>query len=424
MPRLLVLFVTAFVDMVGLAMIVPLLPFYATDLGANATVVGVLVSAFSVAQLAVAPVWGRFSDRYGRRPAILAGLLLTAGAYLIFAAARSVPALLLSRLVQGMGGGTIGVVQAYVADASTSEQRTKSLGWLSAVTSLGAVAGPAFGSAMISLGGRSAPGLAAAVLALLVAGFAARFLVESREPRMSGSHPQPSRTSPRRAIARVVSHWREPASRLIWIYTVGIGAFYGTIQVVPLLLQHRLGVTERSVGYFVMYLGGMGVVIRSLLLGRAVDRLGEARLSRLGLVLLAGGLVGTGLAAHFGLLFVGFTLMPLGTAFLFPCVTGLLSRVVPGDDRGLYMGVQHTFGGVSRVLFPVAAGVLMDRFGVGVPFWLAGLLVLAVLPFAWGLADSLAAESPAAAAVLMVSSADVTGEFPVEKVVEEDGKTE
>jgi MFS family permease len=419
MSRLLVLFVTAFVDMVGLAMIVPLLPFYATDLGASATVVGVLVSAFSVAQLAVAPLWGRFSDRYGRRPAILAGLLLTAGAYLLFAAARSVPALLLSRLVQGMGGGTIGVVQAYVADASTSEQRTKSLGWLSAVTSLGAVAGPAFGSAMISLGGKSAPGLAAAILALLVAGFAARYLVESRELVASGSHAHAARTSSRGAIARVISHWREPASRLIWIYTVGIGAFYGTIQVVPLLLQHRLGVTERTVGYFVMYLGGMGVVIRSLLLGRAVDRLGEVRLSRLGLVLLAAGLAGTGLAVHGGLLFLGFTLMPLGTAFLFPCVTGLLSRVVPSDERGLYMGVQHTFGGTSRVLFPVAAGVLMDRYGVGVPFWLAGLLVLAVLPFAWGLADSLSAESPAAAAVRLISSADVTGEFPVEKVVEE-----
>jgi MFS family permease len=85
MARLLVLFVTAFVDMVGLAMIIPLLPFYATDLGASATVVGLLVSAFSVAQLAVAPLWGRFSDRYGRRPAILAGLLLTGCAYVIFA---------------------------------------------------------------------------------------------------------------------------------------------------------------------------------------------------------------------------------------------------------------------------------------------------------------------------------------------------
>ncbi|HKG33662.1 MAG TPA: MFS transporter, partial [Gemmatimonadales bacterium] len=168
MARLLVLFVTAFVDMVGLTMIVPLLPFYATELGASATVVGLLVSAFSVAQLAVAPVWGSFSDRYGRRPAILAGLLLTSCAYVIFAFAGSVLVLLLSRLVQGLGGGTIGVVQAYVADASPPEQRTKSLGWLSAVTSLGAVAGPAFGSVMISVGGRAAPGIGAAALALLV----------------------------------------------------------------------------------------------------------------------------------------------------------------------------------------------------------------------------------------------------------------
>jgi MFS family permease len=417
--RLPVLFVTAFVDMVGLTMIVPLLPFYATELGASATVVGILVSAFSVAQLAVAPLWGRSSDRYGRRPAIIAGLLLTAGAYVIFAFAGSVLVLLLSRLLQGLGGGTIGVVQAYVADASSSEERTKSLGWLSAVTSLGAVAGPAFGSLMISLGGRHAPGIGAAALAILVAGFAARFLTEPRELKTSGSHAAVSTTSPGQAILRVLSRWREPASRLIWIYTVGIGAFYGTIQVVPLLLMNRLGITEKNIGYFVMYLGGMGVVIRTLLLGRMVDLLGEARLSRLGLVLLAAGLGCTGLADHWGLLFLGFTLMPLGTAFLFPCVTGLLSRVVPGNQRGLYMGVQHTFGGVSRVLFPVAAGFLMDRFGVGVPFWTAALLVLATLPFAWALADALPSETPDTIAVRTVSAADVTGEFPVEKVAEQ-----
>jgi multidrug resistance protein len=410
--------VTAFVDIVGLTMIVPLLPFYATHLGANATVVGLLVSAFSVAQLAVAPVWGRFSDRYGRRPAILVGLLLTSCAYVIFAFAASVPVLLLSRLVQGLGGGTIGVVQAYVADASPPEQRTKSLGWLSAVTSLGAVAGPAFGSLMISLGGRAAPGLAAAALALLVAAFATRFLLESHQLRATGSHGVPSRTRPGQAIARVVSHWQEPASRLIWIYTIGIGAFYGTIQVVPLLLQHRWAVTEENIGYFVMYLGGMGVVVRSLVLGRMVDLLGDARLSRLGIALLAVGLACTGLAGNGPTLLVGFTLMPLGTAFLFPSVTGLLSRVVPGNERGLYMGVQHTFGGVSRVLFPVGAGLLMDRFGLGVPFWIAGLLVLVTLPVAWKLGSSAAPESAPTSAARAVSAADVTGEFPVEKAVD------
>jgi MFS family permease len=165
------------------------------------------------------------------------------------------------------------------------------------------------------------------------------------------------------------------------------------------------------------------VVVRSLLLGRMVDLLGEARLSRLGLVLLAAGLGCTGLASHGAVLLLGFTLMPLGTAFLFPCVTGLLSQVVPSNERGLYMGVQHTFGGLSRVVFPIAAGLLMDRFGVGVPFWIAGVLVLATLPFAWAVADSLPPESLATVAVRVVSAADVTGEFPVEKAAEEEHAT-
>jgi MFS family permease len=287
------------------------------------------------------------------------------------------------------------------------------------VTSLGAVAGPAFGSVMISIGGRTAPGLAAAALSLLVAGFAARYLVESNQLRTTSSHAVPSTTSSRQAIRRVISHWHEPASRLIWIYTIGIGAFYGTIQVVPLLLMSRWNVTEWNVGYFVMYLGGMGVIVRSLILGRVVDLLGDARLSRLGLVLLAAGLACTGLAPNKALLFLGFTLMPLGTAFLFPCVTGLLSRVVPSNQRGLYMGVQHTFGGVSRVLFPVAAGILMDRLGLGVPFWIAGLLVLATLPVAWGLGNPPSTESRVTPAEQLVSAAVVTGEFPVEPFAED-----
>jgi multidrug resistance protein len=416
MAPLLVLFVTAFVDMIGLTMIVPILPYYATDFGASASTVGVLISAFSLAQLVVAPVWGRFSDRYGRRPAILAGLLITAVAYVVFGLAGSVLVLLVSRIVQGLGGGTIGVVQAYVADASAPEQRTKSLGWLSAVTSLGAVAGPAFGSAMIAIGGKRLPGYAAAGLSVLVAIFAWRFLRESKELRESGSHGKPARTTSRAALRRVATQWNEPASRLIWIYTIAIGAFYGTIQTVPLLLANRHHITEQNIGYFVMYLGGMGVVIRSLILGRMVDTLKEARLSRLGIVLLALGLGFTGLAYGWPLLAVGFTLMPIGTAFLFPCVTGLLSRVVPGNERGLYMGVQHTCGGVSRVIFPIAAGVMMDGFGVGVPFLVSAVLVLATLPLTSAMEAYLQPRAPAVEkaveAIEEIAAADITGEMP------------
>ncbi len=381
MPKLIILFITAFVDMVGFALVLPLLPYYATEFGANALLVGVLVSSFSVAQLAVAPLWGRASDRYGRRPMIIAGLVLSAAAYVVFAFAGSVWLLLVSRVVQGMGGGTIGVVQAYVADATPPEQRTKSLGWLSAVTSLGAVVGPAFGSFLDQAAGRSAPGLAAAVLAALIAVFAWRFLRESKELRGSGAfHPARPATSGSAALQRVVSHPSDPSSRLIWIYAIAIGAFYGTGPVMPLLLSARLGVTEHTVGYFFMYFGAMGVIARAGLLGIVLAWLGEARLSRLGIVLLASGLVLLSLAHGYPVLLASMTLMPLGTAFLFPCVTGLLSQVVPGADRGLYMGVQQTFGGVSRVAFPIAAGYAMDRFGYGTPFLAAALMVLVTLP--------------------------------------------
>jgi MFS family permease len=250
----------------------------------------------------------------------------------------------------------------------------------------------------------------AAALSALVGLFAWRFLQESRADRISGSHTGMGTTS-RAAISRVISHWHEPAARLIWIYAIAIGAFYGTVQTVPLLLEQRLGVTARTVGYFIMYLGGMGVLVRTLLLGRLVDRLGEPRVSRMGAVLLALGLAITGLGHGGWVLLAGFTLMPVGTGLLFPCVTGLLSQVVRAGERGLYMGVQHTFGGVSRVAFPVAAGFLMDTFGVGVPFWMSGLLVLLTVPLIAALHSPATSKEPVSTP-RPISGGDVTGELP------------
>jgi MFS family permease len=119
--------ITAFVDMVGLLMVIPLLPFYALEMGGTGLVVGVLVSSYAVAQLVSAPLWGRVSDRYGRRPALMVGLFFSCIAYVVFAFAGSLWVLLLSRLVQGAGGGTTGVIQAYVADAT--EPRTGRAAW-------------------------------------------------------------------------------------------------------------------------------------------------------------------------------------------------------------------------------------------------------------------------------------------------------
>src|SRR3954471_15414280 len=160
--KLAVLIVTNFVDMVGLLMIIPLLPFYAREMGGGALVVAILMGAFTAAQLLSAPIWGRFSDKYGRRPALLVGLTAAGIAYLVFAFANSIWLLLLSRLVQGAGGGTVGVIQAYVADATAPEHRARSLGWLSAATNVGVAIGPAIGGVALKFG-RSGPGIAAAL---------------------------------------------------------------------------------------------------------------------------------------------------------------------------------------------------------------------------------------------------------------------
>ena len=391
--KLTVLMVTAFVDMLGLIIVYPLLPFYATRLGANAAMVGALVAAFSVAQLISAPAWGKLSDRYGRRPAILTGLLVSAVAYVIFAFAGTIWLLFLSRIIQGLGGGTIGVVQAYVADISVEKDRAKALGWLSAVTSLGAVVGPALGSLLVRFGGHAAPGLGSAALCVMVSVFAWKFLRESRTDTQQFEAMQAKSGSSVNALAEVVTHPNLPASRLIWIYAIGIGAFYGTTPMLPLVLAERLAVNDQNVGYFIMYLGGMGVIVRTGILGRLIERIGEPRVARLGLVLLAAGLASVAMIKSYPTMLIALTLMPMGTAFVFPCTTAMLSRVVPSRQRGLYMGVQHTFGGVSRVAFPLIAGYAMDVFGKGVPFVFAGAMVLATLMLTF----SMESYSPSAA---------------------------
>ena len=180
--RLAVLIAVNFVDMIGFMIVLPLLPFYALKLHATPETIGRLIASFSVAQLLAAPIWGRVSDRYGRRPALLIGLSASAMAYVVFGLATSVWLLFLSRLVQGAGGGTTGVAQAYVADTVEPADRARALGWLSAATSAGVMVGPAIGSFAAHFG-QAAPGMIAAALCLINVFFAWKWLPEShKEP--------------------------------------------------------------------------------------------------------------------------------------------------------------------------------------------------------------------------------------------------
>jgi nitrate/nitrite transporter NarK len=260
--------------------------------------------------------------------------------------------------------------------------------------------GPVLGSFALTLGkrdllpgpltlemGHAAPGIIAAVLCLVNIAFAARYLTESRDLKDHEPVAGEVKRTSREAIWRVISHSSEPSSRLIWIYAIAIGAFQGSFSVLALFLNARFQVTEQTIGYFFMYIGSISVFTRVLLLGRMVDWLGEAKLSRLGLLLLAVGVVGMPLSRNLWMLGITVALIPLGTAFTFPCVTALLSRVTSPRERGLYMGMQQTYGGVARIIAPLFFGWSFDTLGVSSPYFFASVFIVATLLLSPHIAD-------------------------------------
>src|SRR5207244_12709032 len=144
-------------------------------------------------------------------------------------------------------------------------------------------------------------------------------------------------------------------------------------------------VTEQTIGYFFMYTGSISVFTRVLLLGRAVDWLGEANLSRVGLVVLATGVLGMPLSRNLWMLALAVALIPLGTAFTFPFVTALLSRVIDTRHRGLYMGMQQTYGGVARIIAPLFYGWRFDSLGVSSPYFFSSAFIVATIFLGFGL---------------------------------------
>jgi len=407
--KLSVLMTTAFIDMVGGLMVFPLFPFYATRFGANGFQVSLLITGFAVMQLISAPLWGKVSDRYGRKPALLAGLIASAIAYVVFAYSTTYWMLLVCRLVQGAGGGTTGVIQAYVADAVEPKNRARGLGWLSSATNLGVVLGPLLGAQAMLLG-EHGPGLIAAMLCMINIWFAVRFLAE-RQSATARAKSRQAR-SPWAIVERVFTHPGERSSRLIWMYAICMGAFYGINPTLSLYLKDYWGVTAQTIGYFFAYIGAISVVVRVFLVGPVVDRLGEVRTARLGTTLLALGILlvvlippltphpgirsmaefEQGLSAAFGRGIMAYlplaavvAFIPLGTAFNFPATTGLLSRVVDEHERGLYMGVQQTYAGIARALYPMYAGWAWDSFPPIVPFGTSAILVASTIWLGYGL---------------------------------------
>ena len=370
--RLAVLFFTVFVDLIGFGIILPLLPFYADGFGASGFVIGLLVTVYSVAQFFMAPIWGRLSDRFGRKPILLLGLIGSGLAYLVFAWSQSITWLFASRIMAGIGGSTVPVAEAYIADVTRPEDRAGNMGLIGAAFGLGFTVGPALGGILSSVSFQ-APGYVAAGLCFVNA-LAAAWLLPETLPQTLRDRVRPTF---RYTMAGLGRAFKAPRLRrilaLYFLFTVAFAVLQPTLS---LFGEARFGLDQRRVGYLFAFLGLISAVVQGGIVRRLVPRFGEVRLIRWSGLPFVVGLILIALAQDMTLLLTGIGLLAIGYGGALPSVLGLISRVAPQELQGGVLGVGQSVGSLARIIGPAVAGLAFD-VSIALPY-LVGAGVAAV----------------------------------------------
>lgn len=389
-----IVFVTVFLDLVGFGIVLPLLPFYATELGASPFEVGLIIASYSAMQFVFAPVWGSLSDRYGRRPLLLLGLFGSAASYVVFGLARSLEVLLLSRVIAGIMGANIPVAQAYIADSTTIERRARGMGLIGAAFGLGFIFGPAIGGGL-SPWGYGVPGFVAAGLSLAAATAAWFWLPESLavENRVSDGFGALSAVTGRaRTAVQVLARkrLREP----IGVFFLGTMGFAGFTTIFPLFLENPLGLTALYAGGMFALVGMVSAGVQGALIGPMVERYGEQANAALGGALLSAGVIAMGLGQSILATILSLLAVGVGWGLLAPSLQSLVSRRAMANEQGQVLGVNQSASALARVIGPVAAGWAYGALGPGMGFVAGGALIAAAA--AWVLVMP-ARETPAPA---------------------------
>ena len=379
--RLSILFLTVFVDLVGFGIVLPLLPLYADRFGASGTQIGILVLSYSAAQLLFAPVWGRLSDRFGRRPILIIGLLGSAASYLVFAYAASLSVLLLSRIMAGIGGANIPVAQAYIADITPRENRAGNMGLIGAAFGLGFIFGPAIGGVLAPVA-TELPGLAAAGLcagnALLALVLLPESLTRSERAKISETRAPRSRRAELQVILR-----NSQFVRVLVVSFIFTTAFSIMHPIFPLFASGRFGLNARDVGWLFAFIGLISAVMQGVVVRLLVPRIGEVSLVRAAAVPFVVGFVVIGAASSVPMLLGGLALLAVGFGGTLPSLVSLLSRFAPEELQGGSLGVGQSAGALARIVGPFVAGVLWDTLGSSSPYFVAA--AIGVVAGLWGL---------------------------------------
>ena len=390
------LFLIVFVDLVGFGLVIPLMPFYAVRFAASPQEVTALVAVYSLMQLLTAPLWGRLSDRVGRRPVLLASLAASALAYLWLGGASALWMLFAARGFAGACAGNIAAAQAYIADVTKPEERARGMGLIGAAFGLGFMIGPALGGLLAGADPITAdletPAWVAAGLSFLALLGVALLLPESLPAeRREG-------VQPRGRVGAVMGVLQRPVlSRLMLIFFLVILAVAGMQSVFAIWAMPQLGWGPRQVGYVFAYVGLISAILQGGLIGRLTQRFGEERLLVCGLALIGLGLLVLPFAHDIALLAAVLTGLALGMGLMQPTLNSLISRQAGTEEQGEVMGVSQSVGSLSRVLGPFAAGFCFAEFGRNSPYFfgaaLTGIAVLLALNLMRGLLSARPADA-------------------------------
>lgn len=363
-----IVFTTVVIDLIGFGIVVPILPLWAEDLGASATVIGFLAASYSAMQFIFAPLLGRLSDRYGRRPVILISLLGSAVSSFMIGFANSIILLFVARILNGISGASYSTAQAYVADITTKENRARGMGLIGAAFGIGFIIGPALGG-LCALVDKRLPFFVSGALALANMAIAWKRLPETdRRPAASGGRL----AFLRRAIAD------RTVGPLVVITFLGTFAFTGMETTFSLLGRRRFDFDLTKASLIFAFIGIVAAVLQGKLIGPIVDRMGERRVMNLGIVLTAAALGLLAVTTNVVALFPVAALLA-ASGLVFPTVTALVSKASSDDEQGAMLGVLASASGLARAIGPVAAGALFD-WAIPAPYLVgAGLFALCLV---------------------------------------------
>jgi MFS family permease len=377
---LIVLLTVIFLMIAGFGLVIPLLPFFAKAFDAEAWQVTLLFSAFSVGQFIGEPIWGRLSDRIGRRPVLVVTIAMVGLSYAALAFAPNLWAAFAIRFVNGIFAGNISVLQGALADITPPERRAGRMGVMGAAFSAGFMAGPFLGGVLAqpSRGalGFQLPLLVAAGFALAATLAVILLVRESRGPEAAPAK--------RVRAARLSEGFAHPIiGRMMMISFIVVIGFAGIEATYGLWTEARFGWGPRQIGLAFMAISILGVACQALLSGRLARRYGEARTLTAGLVLMGVGMAIQGLAPDWQVAMAGFALVCVGQSICFPNITALISQAAPPDRQGEMMGLNMSGMALARIGGPIAAGQLFSLVSPGAPFAFSAALILPGLWFAW-----------------------------------------